>query len=211
MRYERKYRIEDASLGEVRQVIQLHPASFCIAFPDRYINSIYFDNFAFAALQENLAGISKRAKFRLRWYGKSLEKVENPQLEIKIKNNFTNRKETKALPSFLLRPGFDPSAYLQKHAKVKDRLVPVSIVRYFRSYFISQDGQVRATIDRELCYYLYQGKMLLQHSPVHDPAIILEVKYEAEHDDQVDAIFQSIPFRLTKNSKYASSINAHYL
>ena len=211
MRYERKYRIEEASVSEVKAIIHQHPASFQTAFPDRYINSIYLDNFAFGALQENLAGISKRSKFRVRWYGKELTQALNPRLEIKIKNNFTNRKEIKDLPSFTLDRNFDAVAYLQEHAEIKDRLFPVSIVRYLRSYYVSQDGHVRATIDRELAYYLYQGKLLLAHSPALDKGIVLEVKYEAERDDLVDTIFQNIPFRMTKNSKYASSINAHYL
>lgn len=211
MRYERKYRIEEASVSEVKAVIRQHPAVFQTAFPDRYINSIYLDDFSFGALQDNLSGISKRSKFRIRWYGKDLSKATNPRMEIKIKNNFTNRKEINNLPSFTLDRSFDAVAYLQEHTDIKGRLFPVSIVRYLRSYYVSQDGHVRATIDRELTYYLYQGKLLLPHSPALDKGIILEVKYEAERDDLVDSIFQNIPFRMTKNSKYASSINAHYL
>ena len=76
---------------------------------------------------------------------------------------------------------------------------------------MSQIGKVRATIDRELKYYLYQGRLLLDRSPAKDPGIILEIKYDKDYDDQMQFIFQKIPFRLTKNSKYVSSINAHYL
>ena len=215
MRYERKYRIEEASEREILATLRQNPACFQSAFPDRYINSIYLDNFSFGALQENLAGISKRSKFRIRWYGKNMMDAQDPTLEIKIKNNFNNRKEFKKLPSFQLHRNFDCTAFLQEHLEEETRritsLSPVSIVRYLRTYLVSQDKRVRATIDRELQYFLYQGNLLLANRPVYDKGIILEVKYEAGHDDYCDAIFQGIPFRLTKNSKYVSSINAFHL
>ena len=209
-RYERKYRIETSSLREVESILRMHPSSFQTAFEDRRINSIYFDNFSFSALDQNLAGISKRAKVRLRWYGEDILKVKDPTLEIKIKNNFTNRKENIPMPSIDLSTAFDFKTYLQDHAQIKEALLPVSIVRYLRSYYISQNKRIRATIDRELSYYLYQGKLFWMNQAVEDKGIILEIKYDALEDEHVNAVFQHIPYRLTKNSKYASSIGALY-
>lgn len=212
MRYERKYRIENASLSEVEWVIRQNPACFQTAFPDRWINSIYLDDVAFNSLNENLAGISKRNKYRIRWYGDSLSAIKNPTLEIKIKNNFTNTKDFFKLPDFTLSEDFDCVQFLESHIpNLQQRLFPVSIIQYHRSYFVSQNGKVRATIDRSLRYYLYKGRLLLRESPALDPGIILEIKYEKDYDDQMQYIFQMIPFRLTKNSKYVSSINAHYI
>ena len=212
MRYERKYRIENASLSQVELVIRQNPACFQMAFPDRRINSIYLDDIAFNSLNENLAGISKRNKFRIRWYGDTLSEVKKPTLEIKIKNNFTNTKDFFKLPDFTLTPAFDCVQFIETHIpNLQQRLFPVSIIQYLRSYYVSQNGKVRATIDRKLNYYLYQGRLLMQHSPAIDHGIILEIKYDKDYDDQMQPIFQMIPFRLTKNSKYVSSINAHYI
>ena len=209
-RYERKFRVEDASLFEVISVLKMHPSSFQIAFDDRRINSIYFDNFSFSALGQNLAGISKRAKIRLRWYGEDLLKANQPTLEIKIKNNFTNRKESQSLPSFELETDFEIQKYMMAHGGIKEELFPVCIVRYLRSYYVSQNQRIRATIDRAISYYHYQGNIFLQHRPILDKGIIVEIKYDAKEDENVNEVFQHIPFRLSKNSKYASSINALY-
>ncbi len=212
MRYERKYRIENASLSQVELVIRQNPACFQTAFSDRWINSIYLDDVAFNSLNENLAGISKRNKYRIRWYGNTLSDIKEPTLEIKIKNNFTNKKDFFKLPDFELTPEFDCVQFIEKQIpNLQQRLFPVSIIQYLRSYYVSQNGKVRATIDRKLRYYLYQGRLLMQHSPAVDPGIILEIKYDKDYDDQMQPIFQMIPFRLTKNSKYVSSINAHYI
>lgn len=212
MRYERKYRIETASLREVEMVIRQNPACFQTAFPDRWINSIYLDDVAFNSLQENLSGISKRNKYRIRWYGYTLSDIKKPTLEIKMKNNFVNSKKFYALPDFTLDRHFDCVQFLETHVDdLPNRLFPVSIIQYLRSYYVSQNGKIRATIDRELRYYLYKGRLLLNHSPAKDPAIILEIKYDKDYDDRMHPIFQKIPFRLTKNSKYVSSINANYI
>ena len=52
MRYERKYRIENAGFRQVEMVIRHNTASFKTAYPDRRINSIYFDDVAFSSLQD---------------------------------------------------------------------------------------------------------------------------------------------------------------
>jgi len=129
MRYERKYRIENASLREVEMVVRQNPACFQTAFPDRWINSIYMDDVAFNSLQENLSGISKRNKYRIRWYGFTLSEIENPTLEIKIKNNFTNTKQFYKLPDFTLNRDFDCVQFVETHVpNLQQRLFPVSII-----------------------------------------------------------------------------------
>ena len=49
-------------------------------FPSRNINSIYFDNLNNQIARDNLSGISRRCKLRIRYYGK---KNTNCRLEIK--------------------------------------------------------------------------------------------------------------------------------
>lgn len=210
VRYERKYRIEDATADEVRAVIRQNPGVFSTAYPDRYINSIYLDDSSFSALQENLAGISNRSKYRVRWYDSDLVNITNPTLEIKIKDNFTNTKKLIKLPDFKLTDNFDVVDFLNKTLPLPNRLFPVSLIRYYRNYYLSADRKVRATIDQQQTYYMYQGRLLMRQSPFQDSAIILEIKYEAKEDDDCDYIFQHIPFRLTKNSKYVNSIMSNY-
>ena len=76
MRYERKYKIESISADVVRQIVTNHPASFRKIYPDRKVNNIYFDNSELSAYFENVNGVSERRKFRVRWYGEDIFKIE---------------------------------------------------------------------------------------------------------------------------------------
>lgn len=210
MRYERKYRIEEASAQEVREVLRVIPGSFHESFPDRWVNSIYFDGPGFEALQENLSGVSNREKYRIRWYGEVRQRIEKPVLEKKIKSNQLGTKEhTKLQPIDLLK-SIDLSTALRQQTEVGPALQPVVIVRYLRQYLVSMDQQVRATIDRHLQYYPFSGPNPVWHSPIRDEAVILEIKYGQDQEDKIDQILQAIPFRLTKNSKFVSGLTGNW-
>ena len=56
---------------------------------DRLINSIYFDSEDFITAQDNLAGISGRKKYRIRWYNND---DKNINYEIKLKKNNLGQK-----------------------------------------------------------------------------------------------------------------------
>ncbi|MFK7806764.1 MAG: polyphosphate polymerase domain-containing protein [Saprospiraceae bacterium] len=210
MRHEKKYRIEDATYSEILHSLITSPAAFKEAFPDRWVNSIYYDDVMFSAFHENLAGISKRLKHRIRWYGKDIQIANKPKLELKIKNHELGTKEFVPVPDFKIEPGFDASALLYNAYPKGHSLHPVVLVRYLRTYLESYDHKFRATIDRELQYYLYQGNIFFQHSPTLDPALILEVKFAKEDREEADYLLQKIPFRLTKNSKYVSGVIGNY-
>lgn len=203
MRYERKYRIEGVPEALVHQVVRLNPGSFQIAYPDRWVNSIYLDDSTSRALQDNLAGISNRTKYRVRWYGENIRQGQKPNIEEKIKMNMLGSKNVTRLPDFIFDEQFDLAAYLQANTNLPSDMRPVVLVRYRRAYYLSLDGQVRATIDRNIQYFPFQGSRLPLLSPVEDPAIILEVKHEEDtSEDRLNAIYQAIPFRMTKNSKF---------
>ena len=61
-------------------------------YPDRKVNSIYFDDINYSSILENLDGVSSKKKIRVRWYG-SQNKLINPILEIKSKKGFVTKKE----------------------------------------------------------------------------------------------------------------------
>lgn len=39
-------------------------------YPDRKVNSIYFDDINYSSIIENLDGVYQKKKIRVRWYGK---------------------------------------------------------------------------------------------------------------------------------------------
>lgn len=207
MRYERKYRISGHDFHQVRQNILLNPIGFHKSYPDRWINSLYFDHLDFKSWSENLDGISERTKWRIRWYGKDLEDVTKPRLEEKIRNNALGTKRHSKIEMLDLQ---DISISPQIKDLMERKMVqPVVIVRYLRSYFESHNRKVRATIDRNLTYYpIHSNKVVM--SCINDEAIILEIKYDQEEDHYIDQCLQYIPYRWGKNSKFQHAMNSFW-
>src|SRR5690349_4465460 len=131
LRYERKSRAEDVSLEQFLHTIKLHPASFRMAFPDRFINSIYLVTYELDYYNDNIAGLADRVKQRIRWYGVDLEHIANPVLEIKIKNNELGYKRYAELPAFKPGKNFSYEAYMKQHLWLStNNIVPTVMIRY---------------------------------------------------------------------------------
>lgn len=203
MRHEKKYRIEHSSASEVKQVLLSHPASFRTAYPDRHINSIYFDSAQLTSFQQNQNGISQRTKYRIRWYGDSLTVIKSPQLEIKIRDNEFGTKDFTSLPDFNLNNPEQLEAIAKKQIPLE--LMPKVITRYKRSYYISHNQILRATVDTAVTYHGF-GQYQYKAVPHLDAAIILELKCAKEEVAFLSEACQHIPFRIQKNSKYVNGV-----
>ncbi len=209
-RYERKYRIEAATLLEIKQAILQSPVSFQTSFPDRQVNSLYLDNPQFAALQDNLNGIAERSKFRIRWYGDNWTVAQQPILEKKIKINKLGTKERQSLPDFVLDADFSLTDYLATNLPDLNSLHPVVLIAYHRSYYETFDHRVRLTIDSNIRHTLVNNNLIFGNHFLKDPDIILEIKYGENEERHLENIFQHLPFRLTKNSKFVNGVIANY-
>ncbi len=203
MRYERKYRIESSDYDNIYHELMSNPSGFRIAYPDRIVNSIYYDDIDYSAYNDNLLGIGHRVKYRVRWYGSSLIQINKPILEKKIKKNLLGTKAYQQLQDFNLneRAPHLPETFTYP----SNHLYPYILVRYHRTYLESIDGHLRATIDRNLEYIsLLNGRL----SPIRqsDPGFILEIKYEEDCVEEARLCTSMIPYRLTKNSKYVSGM-----
>jgi len=205
MRHEKKYRIQESTASEVKQVLLDHPVSFRSAFPDRYINSIYFDSADMTSFQQNQDGISERVKYRIRWYGEDMLTATSPQLEIKIRSNEFGRKEFVALPDFNLNSLTQLESIAKKY--LPSELMPKVITRYYRSYYLSHNQILRATIDAGVTYYGFGGYQY-KTTPHLDEAIILELKCKKDEVEFLSQACQHIPYRIQKNSKYVNGVFA---
>ena len=213
MRYERKYRVEDCSTAEVLQIIRNHRSSFTKAYPDRHINSLYLDTYDFNYFKDNISGISNRTKQRIRWYGDDLKNIANPILEIKLKENELGSKQYVRLPNFKIDRFFSYEGYLKQHLWLAtNHITPTVMIRYLRSYYKSWDKQIRLTIDQQIRYYPVDHRLNFNITPYRDAAIILELKYKLNPDNNrnIDYITQDFPFRLTRNSKYINALQMCY-
>lgn len=206
MRFERKYRVENLSIGHIIQIIKSHPAGFYEVFPKRNVNNIYFDTPNFECLNDNLAGVSHRKKYRARWYGEVVEQIAKPKLEIKYKENMLGGKHFLPLEDFSLSNLSSLSKQVEQLVPHPFVLQPVLLNSYTRTYWETRCGRFRITIDSELHFHS------LLHSPnfhkyMHeDKAFVIELKYDATEEKQVDRITRYLPFRLSKNSKYVTGV-----
>ncbi len=100
-RYELKLVIPETELPTVRSWVRLHSAGFRTAYAPRRVNSIYLDTPGFRNMKENMAGTPDRQKIRLRWYGLLSHIVENPVLEVMIKEGQMGHKQQEKLDCLL--------------------------------------------------------------------------------------------------------------
>ena len=218
-RFERKYIGTDIDTRSTEIIVKMNPACFKPIYKERYINNIYFDTDKFDFYYDNVIGRHDRLKFRIRWYGNLYKNIENPILELKIKQGLVGTKKTFNLVNFEFKKNFDFDslwAVFEKSNLPVDvifklkNLKPTLVNRYKRKYFRDFSGDFRLTIDKEIEYYpcsqIFFGKIIQKVTDYH----VIELKYDNNKDKRAQEISQFLPFRLTKNSKYANGTELFY-
>jgi SPX domain protein involved in polyphosphate accumulation len=218
-RFERKFTVPDGfSFREIEQQIKKNTFLFREVFHKRQVNNIYFDTNNYSDYLDNVLGVSDRKKIRIRWYGNTFGKVENPVLEIKIKKGLVGDKWSYKLKPFTLDTTFT-SNYIQdifKNSRLplpileSTKIVfPTLLNSYSRNYYLSADTKFRVTLDFNLLYHKIDRRFNnFNIKAVKDDNKIIELKYGLENDTLANSISTQFPFRLNKNSKYVNGVNA---
>ena len=217
-RFERKFFISHCSGHEVENMIKQHPSIFSEIFHQRFVNNIYFDSFNLNNYRDNMAGSSKRLKVRIRWYGELFGHIEKPVLEIKLKQGLLGKKipfPLRALKldktnNFLGLVNYidDSNGYMKT---VMKSLNPTLLNRYSRKYYQSGDGHYRITVDTDQVFYRINNyDNLFLNKMTDDINVILELKYNQEHDTAADRVTNHFPFRVTRSSKYVNGLQKVY-
>ncbi len=202
-----------------RQVL-INPGLFSEIYSPRHINNIYFDSHNLRSYFGNVDGSMIRVKARIRWYGDLFGRVESPVLEFKIKCGIMGKKESFKGSSFI----FDDSIDLYKiHdavgldqlpdslREIFTPLKPVMVNRYRRKYFLSADKQCRITIDHQQSFRkIHSHSNSFFANAIQSGRIVLEVKYNYSHSEQIDQITGCFPIRMMKNSKYVAGMDYLY-
>lgn len=209
MRYERKYKLENVGRSVVEQIIRLHPEGFRELYPPRRVNNIYFDTPDFRCFLDNVAGIAERKKFRVRWYGIGSTRILKPVLEIKIKQNQLGFKQSFNLDAFDGQQIPLLTTSVNQHLNGLHHLNPVLLNAYDRAYLSTPDQKFRITIDYNL-QFGFVGPQLQHFSYRDEETVIVELKYDAPVEQEVDRITQYLPFRVTKSSKYVYGVGLLY-
>jgi len=224
MRKERKYTFRIESLQELKEGLLLSTKCFREAYPTRFVNSIYLDSHNLLNLDENLAGLSKRYKARLRWYTSELIQdkflSDHFTFEVKTKSNFFGGKKQHRvnLPNNISQMNsMDLNMFLRKNLPF-DYLpfidhcneFPLG-VSYKRSYYEDFQSKIRITLDSNLMYFkpCFQGVFNFRHTiPNYMNYGVLEVKYENDSDIEGN-LFDSKLLNITagRHSKYVVGTN----
>ncbi len=202
----------------VLNAIRMHPAGFVVPYPDRQVNNVYFDSFEYDAFAENLSGVSSRTKLRYRWYGDS--QVPAPgALEVKCKRNFFGWKlrynvrdlRYRARASWnAIRRAMVEQAPAEAKMWLDANPLPVLINRYYRNYFVSADGKMRATIDtrQEVWDQRFESRPNFKLKGNLAETLVVEFKFDRELQPMASKLLQGFPIRVGRHSKYVNGVMA---
>ena len=219
LRFERKFIYQNVDLEDVIQRVFANSFCFKEVFVKRKVNNIYFDDNNYSFYKQNVAGVGKREKFRLRWYGDDFNDIKDPTFEIKIKYGEVGDKISHKIEGF--RASLNESSkeeiclLLSKNIKISnnalrskyEQLQPTLYNSYERKYYLSFCEKFRITLDYNQEFFDPNSvKFLLSKQVIDEREIVLELKYNIENDDEARRITQELNSRLTKNSKYVNGV-----
>ncbi len=179
-----------------------------------FIKSLYFDNYMDKALREKIDGVNKREKFRIRYYGTDTTFI---RLEKKSKINGLCNKESCRITTEECQKIIDGDIEFMKdsefelmrelYSKMKYQLLrPKCIVAYTRECFVYPPGNVRVTLDMNICGSNNVKEFLNPDLPFlqtyHEA--ILEVKWDEYLPQIIRDCVQVKSRRSAAFSKYAA-------
>lgn len=179
-----------------------------------FIRSLYFDNLSDKALREKLDGVSRREKFRIRYYNNDLStlKLEKKSKVAGLGNKLSvplTPEQAQAIVNGSTDWMKDSPFHLIRELQRKmltQGLRPKTIVDYTREPFTYKPGNVRVTLD----YNIRSGRNCTDFLnpncitvPAGDAPIILEVKWDEFLPDTIRDIVQLPGRRSSSFSKYA--------
>jgi hypothetical protein len=215
-RYELKLPLLNRNAAGIWSSIRRHPLGFEELHPPRQINNVYFDTPHLSCFTTSIAGVSRRLKLRLRWYGES-DDVGKGQLEWKWRAGNAGWKWSApvawegnlAKQSWSpLRDRFRSDLDGRQRATFDALSITTLLNRYRRSYFISRDGRCRLTLDEDLSFIAQTGGLSLQTLGVTPcrRMQVLEVKVAYDEADVVRSALQGFPYRPARFSKYTTGL-----
>lgn len=216
LRHEWKHEISFMDLLVIRQRLSAVAKRDMHAVNGKYfIRSLYFDTPEDKALQEKLNGISRREKFRIRYYNNDTSVIH---LEKKSKIGGLGNKQSADLTAEEAQWIVDGKLDWMLHSNrplvqelyVKMRaegLRPKTIVDYVREPFTYGPGNVRVTLDYDIRTGLNCVDFLNPDCPTipaGDDKIILEVKWDEFLPEIIRDAVQLDNRRVGAFSKYAA-------
>ncbi len=212
MRFERKFFVTAIDRNSIKNIIAVHPALFSEIYHPRTVNNIYLDSHGLKGYFDNIEGVSKRKKYRIRWYGSMLGLIEKATLEVKEKEGMVGIKSSFPLKPFTVDSSLTRTRLIQvlEDSEIPQELLinlktldPVLLNRYRRGYFLSADSNFRVTVDWEMEFFRLNNYLNnLMEKYTDREHVIVELKYNTQNDDLAPLVTRYFPLRVTKSSKY---------
>ena len=209
-RIEIKYRISKSYTDILLNNISYN--NFLIrTFKDRIVNSLYLDTHNFSTAQMNLDGMSKRKKYRIRYYGDIINEVEKKiNLEIKIKNNNYGSKVVKE--NFYTFKRKARLTFDNFKSKILDKIDNISLqslnitlqVKYLRSYYQLING-VRITVDRNILFKDPENNFFFNTNNMIDYDYDV-IGIKSENENKLSKLLKNLNLRQTRHSKYLAGL-----
>ena len=216
-RHEFKFVASETDYHVILSWLKLQAPGFRRAYPPRRVNNVYFDRIDYDAYGESVAGTSARVKVRYRWYGKTPYPAAG-RLEVKLRQNRVGRK--------LRYPVDTLDGSMQDWVTVKRRILdalpsdgrgwlleysnPLITNHYERDYWVSSDGVIRATLDRDQVVYdqRYAQTPNTSRRALLDRTMVLEVKCAVQDAETVSRLVSTLRLPLSRHSKYCNAVKA---
>ena len=168
-----------------------------VAYPTRFINSVYYDTSDLMFFQHNEEGIVPRIKLRMRWYGEEYYYNSTSMFEIKVTYDNYRKKlifKSKDYYKIINKLNYSNIPFTS--------LIPISVVKYKRKYYRNSKN-IRLTVDKPI-YYSKFNNVTDNCAWLKDTSYVFEFKTNSDLHSEL--IMQNIPYQNTKFSKYARSV-----
>ncbi|MCR5399702.1 MAG: polyphosphate polymerase domain-containing protein [Lachnospiraceae bacterium] len=217
-RHELKYAVSRGEYEAMKKRLRLIMRSDPHTGPDGtyLIRSIYFDNADDKALREKEDGVSRREKFRIRYYNDDLsfitleKKMKIDSLCLKYDAPITEAECRKIISGDTDFMKDHPDEVVKElYAKMRYQgLRPKVLVSYLREPYIYAAGNVRVTFDSQIRTSLFDSDYLdvktnisATEKPTH---MLLEVKYDAFLPEIIQKLIRAGNIRQQAFSKYGA-------
>ena len=204
-RIEKKFVLGKYREDFLKKILILN--GFTKYFIPRKISSIYLDTLNFDFAKDNINGVSRRKKIRFRWYNNDYSKI---YLEEKNKQNFFVKKNISKAINFVDKKDlvYNLKEYFLNLNKIHNNFNYQFVLQtnYLRSYWISNDKKIRATIDTNI-----------NTSPINNlnrrlelNETILELKFSPSNEKFFRNLFIQNNFNL-RSKKYSKYLQSFYI
>nr|WP_269623188.1 VTC domain-containing protein [Prochlorococcus marinus] len=189
-------------------------------YPDRVISSFYYDTLSFDLFNQSEDGISKRNKYRIRYYNYNFK-----SLKYENKKKISDSGSKLTLDQTFIQKYNCYDVYFNKPFKQLNNIVipeclhikyfPKSYIEYKRSYYLSSDYKLRITLDHQIYFGAIQtkSKKVIVSRRVGNPTDVLEIKYDNFYEPEenfINELSTNFNMILSRHSKYCNSINLLY-